>query len=58
MNPQNAATPVLQAQGVTKRFGALVAVDHVNFQMAEHEVVAILGRENHVLQFAHGHVPA
>jgi branched-chain amino acid transport system ATP-binding protein len=43
MNPQNAATPVLQAQGVTKRFGALVAVDHVNFQMAEHEVVAILG---------------
>ncbi len=37
------AEPVLQARGVTKRFGALVAVDDVHFQMAEHEVVAILG---------------
>ena len=43
MTQQRLQTPVLQAQGVTKRFGALVAVDQVNFQMAEHEVVAILG---------------
>jgi branched-chain amino acid transport system ATP-binding protein len=43
MNTQHSALPVLQAQGVTKRFGALVAVDHVDFQMAEHEIVAILG---------------
>lgn len=43
MTDQRNATPVLQAQGVSKRFGALLAVDHVNFQMAEHEVVAILG---------------
>ena len=35
--------PILQAEGVTKRFGALAAVDNVNFQMREHEVVAILG---------------
>jgi branched-chain amino acid transport system ATP-binding protein len=41
--PPNASRPVLQAQGITKRFGALVAVNAVNFQMAEHEVVAILG---------------
>ena len=43
MAHQRQQTPVLQAQGVTKRFGVLVAVDHVDFQMAEHEVVAILG---------------
>ncbi len=43
MTQQRQQTPVLEAQGVSKRFGALVAVDQVNFQMAEHEVVAILG---------------
>ena len=43
MAHQRQQTPVLQAHGVTKRFGVLVAVDHVDFQMAEHEVVAILG---------------
>ncbi len=43
MTEPRTAGPVLQAQGVTKRFGALCAVDQVNFQMAEHEVVAILG---------------
>ena len=43
MTEQRTAGPVLQAQGVTKRFGAMRAVDQVNFQMAEHEVVAILG---------------
>ena len=37
------AQPILQAQGVTKRFGALVAVNNVDFHMHEHEVVAILG---------------
>lgn len=34
---------ILQATGVTKRFGALVAVNQVDFHMHEHEVVAILG---------------
>lgn len=43
MNDKRTAKVALQARGVTKRFGALVAVDHVDFQLAEHEVVAILG---------------
>lgn len=37
------ASPILHAQGVTKRFGELVAVNNVDFLMREHEVVAILG---------------
>jgi branched-chain amino acid transport system ATP-binding protein len=34
---------ILQAKSVTKRFGALVAVDHVDFTLREHEVAGILG---------------
>jgi len=34
---------ILQAKSVTKRFGALVAVDHVDFTLYEHEVAGILG---------------
>ena len=36
-------TPILSASQVTKRFGALVAVDHVDFQVVANEVVGILG---------------
>jgi len=34
---------ILQAKGVTKRFGGMTAVDQVNFALKENEVVAILG---------------
>jgi tRNA threonylcarbamoyladenosine biosynthesis protein TsaE len=34
---------ILQAQGVTKRFGNLVAVNNVDFTINEFEVVGILG---------------
>ena len=34
---------ILQAQGVTKRFGNLVAVNSVDFTVKEFEVVGILG---------------
>ncbi|HEY5900164.1 MAG TPA: ABC transporter ATP-binding protein [Burkholderiales bacterium] len=34
---------VLQARGVTKRFGALVAVDRVDYSLREHEVAGIIG---------------
>ena len=34
---------VIQARGVTKRFGALVAVDRVDYSLREHEVAGIIG---------------
>lgn len=37
------ARVVLQARGVTKRFGGLVAVNNVDFDVAEHQVLGIIG---------------
>lgn len=34
---------IIKAQGVTKRFGALVAVDRVDYSLREHEVAGIIG---------------
>jgi branched-chain amino acid transport system ATP-binding protein len=34
---------ILQAKGVTKRFGALIAVDQVDYSLREHEVAGIIG---------------
>ena len=34
---------IIKAEGVTKRFGAVVAVDRVNYQLYENEVAGILG---------------
>jgi branched-chain amino acid transport system ATP-binding protein len=34
---------ILRAEGVTKRFGPVVAVDRVDYQLREHEVAGILG---------------
>jgi branched-chain amino acid transport system ATP-binding protein len=34
---------ILEAKGVSKSFGAMTAVNEVNFALKEHEVVAILG---------------
>lgn len=34
---------IIRAQGVTKRFGALVAVDRVDYSLREHEVAGIIG---------------
>ena len=40
---KNTTSTILEAKGVSKRFGAMTAVDQVNFALKEHEVVAILG---------------
>jgi branched-chain amino acid transport system ATP-binding protein len=37
------STEILRAEGVTKRFGALTAVDHVDCTVREHEVLGIFG---------------
>ena len=34
---------IIQAKGVTKRFGALVAVDRVDYSLREHEFAGIIG---------------
>ena len=34
---------IIRAEGVTKRFGALVAVDHVDYVLHENEVAGIIG---------------
>lgn len=34
---------ILRAEGVTKRFGSVVAVDRVNFRLRQHEVGGIIG---------------
>ena len=34
---------IIRAEGVTKRFGALVAVDHVSYLLRQHEVAGIIG---------------
>ncbi|THD58020.1 MAG: ATP-binding cassette domain-containing protein [Bradyrhizobium sp.] len=34
---------ILRAEGVTKRFGPVVAVDRVDYQLRQHEVAGILG---------------
>ena len=39
----DAATPLLQLDGLSKRYGALVAVDNVAMQIADGEVRAVIG---------------
>lgn len=34
---------LLEAKGITKRFGGLVAVDHISFEVGEGEIVSIIG---------------
>ena len=38
-----AAAPVLEATGVSKRFGGLLAVDRVDFRVADGEIVGLIG---------------
>ena len=34
---------VLSVKNVTKRFGGLVAVSHMTFDVAEHEMIGVIG---------------
>ena len=36
-------TPAIEAEGLTRRFGSFVAVDHVNFRIARGEIFGFLG---------------
>jgi fructose transport system ATP-binding protein len=45
-NPPAAATaegPVLQARGLVKRFGRVVALDHADFDLMPHEILGVIG---------------
>ena len=35
--------PIVEMKGVTKRFGGLLANDHINLDIAENEIHALLG---------------
>jgi branched-chain amino acid transport system ATP-binding protein len=43
MTTATQAKPVLAARGVTKRFGGLVAVNAVDFEVGEREIVGLIG---------------
>ncbi|HUI97843.1 MAG TPA: ATP-binding cassette domain-containing protein [Xanthobacteraceae bacterium] len=38
-----AGAEIIRAEGVTKRFGGIVAVDHVDYVLHEHEIAGIIG---------------
>jgi len=42
-SPTDSGPAILRAQGVTKRFGAMTAVDGVDYTLREHEVAGIIG---------------
>src|SRR3954470_17995606 len=41
--PETVAAPVLEAAGVCKRFGGLLAVNDVDFTVHEREIVGLIG---------------
>src|SRR3954468_10527482 len=41
--PETTTAPVLEATGVSKRFGGLLAVNDVNFTVHEREIVGLIG---------------
>jgi branched-chain amino acid transport system permease protein len=43
VQPATAARTVLEIEGATKRFGALVAVNDVSFEVRSHEVLGLIG---------------
>ena len=43
MSEQNSSEPVLRASGIDKRFGGLLAVDNVDFDMHAREIHAVIG---------------
>jgi ABC-type branched-subunit amino acid transport system ATPase component len=40
---KRSARPILSVSGVTKRFGGLVAVDNMSFDVAHHEMIGVIG---------------
>jgi len=38
-----AATPILEARGLVKRYGRVVALDHADFELRPHEILGVIG---------------
>ncbi|MBV9703571.1 MAG: ATP-binding cassette domain-containing protein, partial [Methylobacteriaceae bacterium] len=43
MTDANASQPVLQARDLVKRYGRVVALDHADFDLLPHEILAVIG---------------
>ncbi len=43
MTETNGATPVLQARNISKRFGSVTALEHVDFELYPDEILALVG---------------
>ena len=43
MAPETSPAPLLAARGITRRFGAFVALDHVDLAVRSGEIHALLG---------------
>jgi fructose transport system ATP-binding protein len=41
--PEPAEAPLLTARGLTKRYGRVVALDHADFDLRPHEILAVIG---------------
>ncbi len=43
MSELNSSTPILEARGLVKRFGRVVALDHADFDLMPNEILAVIG---------------
>ena len=41
--PSPAEQPVLEARGIVKRYGRVVALDHADFELRPHEILGVIG---------------
>ena len=42
-DPVPANQPVLEARGLVKRYGRVVALDHADFELRANEILAVIG---------------
>ena len=41
--PTSASTPIVQARGLVKRYGRVVALDNADFDLLPGEILAVIG---------------